>query len=92
MPVSQEWVDRAKVVRIEDELARRRIPLKGRGRHLNGPCPKCGGDDRFWVDKAKRRFGCRHCHQRGGDVIDLVQWLDGSGFVEARDYLTGRMP
>src|SRR3990167_7590629 len=41
-----------------------------------GPCPKCGGDDRFHV-KAKSFF-CRHCFPLpGGDAIQFVQWRGG---------------
>jgi hypothetical protein len=79
---------RAKSVRIEDEIARRAVHLKGR-RHLCGPCPRCGGYDRFWVDKFKQKFGCRHCHPRSGDVIDLVRFLDGRSFGESIDTLVG---
>lgn len=46
-----------------------------------GPCPRCGGEDRFHVKGA--RFYCRQCNPRGGDIIDFVQWLDGCTFVEA---------
>jgi hypothetical protein len=82
---------RAKAVRVEDEIARRGVRLKGR-RHLFGPCPKCGGDDRFWVNKVKQKFGCRQCRPRSGDVIDLVQFLDGRSFGEAIDTLVGERP
>lgn len=46
-----------------------------------GPCPRCGGTDRFHVKD--ERFYCRQCLPRGGDVIDFVQWLHGVGFREA---------
>jgi hypothetical protein len=40
--------DRARAVRLEDEIARRGIELKWQGKELIGACPRCGGDDRFW--------------------------------------------
>jgi DNA primase len=48
---------------------------------LTGPCPKCGGDDRFVVTDGAPRgvWFCNQCHppQEGKrhDVIDLVKWL-----------------
>ena len=44
-------IERAGAVRLEDEIARRSLKLKRVGAELIGPCPKCGGSDRFasWV-------------------------------------------
>jgi phage/plasmid primase-like uncharacterized protein len=81
-------VARAKAVRIESELARRGIRLKRAGRELVGPCPVCGGTDRFAIHLTKQIWNCRHC-ARGGDVIDLVQHLDGMSVIEAVKVLTG---
>jgi hypothetical protein len=43
-------------VRIEDELARRGVTLRGRGSERCGPCPQCGGDDRFSVNVKDQVF------------------------------------
>lgn len=57
-----------------------------------GPCPKCGGDNRFTVD-AKGWF-CRTCkpydeaHGWYG-AIDFVMWITGLDFREAVGWLTG---
>ncbi len=40
---------------------------------LAGPCPWCGGDDRFVVFKDSDRFLCRGCKPEGGDVIDFYR-------------------
>ncbi len=48
-----------------------------------GPCPCCGGEDRFHVVVPSGRFYCRQCRPRGGDVIDLVQMVHGVDFLEA---------
>ena len=40
-----------------------------------GPCPVCGGDDRFYVHD-DRGF-CRNCRPKGGDLIDWHQLIDG---------------
>lgn len=67
---------------IEEEIARRGIPLRGRGPERCGPCPVCGGTDRFSINTKKQVFHCRVC-QAGGDVIALVQHLDGCDFKAA---------
>ena len=81
-------VTAAKSVAIESELARRGIRLRRAGRELVGPCPVCGGTDRFAVHTGKRIWNCRGCG-RGGDVIALVQHIDGSTFRDAVKTLTG---
>ena len=52
-----------------------------------GPCPKCGGNDRFHV--TADWFFCRECHEKRGDVIEFVQWLEGCTFTEACNRLSG---
>jgi Toprim domain/CHC2 zinc finger len=80
-------IDAAKATRIEDEVARRGIKLVGRGERV-GPCPVCGGRDRFSINVAKQVWNCRGC-ARGGDVVDLVQHLDGVDFKAAVVTLAG---
>ena len=48
---------------------------------MAGPCPKCGGDDRFHCQADW--FFCRQCHEKRGDAIELLQWLNGLSFLEA---------
>ena len=78
----------ARAVLIEDEISRRGIRLIGRGVDKYGPCPVCGGTDRFSINTRKGLFNCRKCCV-GGDVIALVQHLDGCDFPTAIDILTG---
>src|SRR4051794_17220724 len=88
MPAAfDNWIARARAVRIEDEIARRGIELRGKIERV-GPCPKCGGTDRFAVNTTKGLWNCRQCNV-GGDVIELVQHLDGVDFVGACNRLTG---
>ena len=89
-PKTDIGTERAHGMRIEDELARRGIHLRGKNERI-GPCPKCGGDDRFSINVAKQVFNCRGC-ETGGDVIDLVQFLDGVDFVTARNLLSKDQP
>ena len=54
------------------------------GEHA-GPCPWCGGRDRFrvWPNAgAHGRFWCRQCG-RSGDTLTLLQELDGLSFEAA---------
>jgi hypothetical protein len=88
---SDAWVEQARSVPIEDELARRGIKLSRRGSELIGPCPRCGGDDRFGANIAKQIFNCRGCGAKG-DVIDLVQHLDSCDFIRATTTLAGERP
>jgi DNA primase len=52
-----------------------------------GPCPKCGGDDRFHVKRDW--FFCRQCHEKRGDAIAFLQWAGGLGFQDACAALSG---
>ena len=78
----------ARAVPIEDEISRRGIRLTGRGADRYGPCPVCGGTDRFSINTRKGVFHCRRCGV-GGDVIALVRHLDGCDFPTAVGILNG---
>jgi DNA primase len=77
----EDLISIARSVRVEEEVSRRGIRLKGRIDRA-GPCPHCGGRDRFSINLKKQVFNCRGC-QRGGDVIELVQFLDDLDFRQA---------
>jgi hypothetical protein len=53
--IRAELLERARSVRLEDEVPRRGISVKGRTERV-GPCPKCGGRDRFSIEVANRRI------------------------------------
>jgi putative DNA primase/helicase len=92
-PVSaafDDWVAKARTIKIEDEIARRGVKLNG-GIDRCGSCPKCGGDDRFSINVKKQVFHCRGC-DTGGDVIALVEHLDDCDFISACTKLTGEPP
>lgn len=67
------------------------LGLKRVGAELVGPCPTCGGDDRFAISPKKGVFHCRGCGAKG-DVIALAQFLDGVDFAHAVETLTGEPP
>ena len=81
-------LEEARAIRIEDEAARRGIKLRGVNER-SGPCPACGGEDRFSINIKKQLWNCRGC-QTGGDVIALVRHLDGVSFEDALEMLAGR--
>ena len=85
--IPSDLIQHAEAVRIEDEVERRGIKLVGRVDRC-GPCPQCGGKDRFSINVRKQVFLCRGCAARG-NVIALVRFLDGCGFHEALERLTG---
>ncbi|MEF2553237.1 DNA primase [Aurantimonas sp. A2-1-M11] len=62
--------------------------LRGRTERT-GPCPVCGGTDRFGINLAKQVFLCRQSGAAGG-VINLVRYLDGVDFKTACEILVGR--
>lgn len=51
------------------------------GREMAGPCPMCGGEDRFRV--RGDRWYCRGCSPRWRDVIDYLRERDGIGYRAA---------
>jgi len=68
------------------DLIRRDTPLRKVGHEYHGPCPWCGGRDRFTVWPERRRWWCRGCAEHG-DAIGYVRLRDGLGFVEACEAL-----
>jgi len=59
------------------------------GGEYAGPCPFCGGVDRFHVVPMTGRWYCRRCTPRGGDAIDYVQRREQVAFPEAIAFLAG---
>jgi DNA primase len=54
------------------------------GGEYHGPCPFCGGTDRFrvWPHQTPPRFWCRQC-ERSGDAIAYVRYRSDATFPEA---------
>jgi phage/plasmid primase-like uncharacterized protein len=65
--------------------------LKRLGNEHVGPCPKCGGRDRFSVNTKKQVFNCRGCGV-GGDAIELVRHVLDCNFTDALDFVGGERP
>jgi DNA polymerase I-like protein with 3'-5' exonuclease and polymerase domains len=68
-------------------MERRGTPLRQEGKWACGPCPKCGGDDRFRVvfngEKGREFFSCRQCGVKGDD-IQFLRDFEGMDFRTAK--------
>lgn len=88
-PIPQDVVDQAKRENCLELAQSRGCELKRKGARENehaGPCPACGGTDRFVV--ADSWFLCRGCHPAKGDAVALAQHLGlADSFVAAVRYL-----
>ena len=89
--IPDHMIERARATRLESVIERRGIKLHGQAKHRAnqyGPCPACGGVDRFSINTKKRLFFCRGCGAKG-DAIALVRFLDGVDFRTAVETLCG---
>ena len=57
----------------------------------HGPCPKCGGKDRFRFDDKDGRgtWYCNQCEPHSGDGLQLVRNIRGCSFREALELVAG---
>jgi hypothetical protein len=85
--IPADLIEAARRTRIEDILERYGVRLRGKIDRC-GPCPVCGGDDRFGANTKKQVFNCRQCGAKG-DVIALTQFLDDCDFATAIETLSG---
>jgi hypothetical protein len=89
MSLPAEAIDCARQVDILPTAQRFVILKHVAANEWAGPCPSCGGDNRFAVNARKQVFNCRGCGARGG-VIDLVMLALGIGFAQAVNELAGQ--
>jgi len=87
-----DWMREAKARTIAEVYAMLGIPnMKKDGMHsVAGPCPVCGGKDRFWINFAKNKYGCRGCQPKNGHQIGLVMHVRGIGFKDACHFIIGK--
>lgn len=90
------FCDDARAVPLERVLALVGAQLKGNRVTQAGPCPVCGGRDRFSVNLRKNIWYCRQAGF-GGDALDLAHyWLmgranpTGDEFMAACAFVLGR--
>lgn len=77
--VLDEFIADARAVDLETvaKLSGVNVRRKGTGKvrsneELSGPCPRCGGTDRFSINYGKGLWNCGHLGGAGGDGIALV--------------------
>jgi ribosomal protein L37AE/L43A len=85
----REWIERARRADILGVARNLGAWLRRSGGEHVGPCPVCGGKDRFSVNVKKQLWNCRGCG-KGGDTIALVRHVDGVTFAQAVERLTGQ--
>jgi phage/plasmid primase-like uncharacterized protein len=86
----REWIERARradILLVAQKLGARLKRIAAN--EYAGPCPRCGGTDRFSVNTKKRVFNCRSNDESGGDVIDMVRYVTGCSFIEACEFING---
>jgi Toprim domain len=83
-----EVIARARATDIADVAGRLGTKLKRvASAERAGPCPACGGVDRFSINVKRHVFNCRGFG--GGDVIAMTQHALGSDFLAAVEFITG---
>jgi hypothetical protein len=88
MMIGADDIDRARLVPISSLLAG--LELRREGKELVGPCPQCGGSDRFQVNVRKGEFLCRQClPKRGGGPVSFVMFVHRVDFPRAIEILIG---
>lgn len=90
MTAREDWIDRARSVSLVEAARELGAKLKGRG-EMVGPCPRCGGKDRFSINTKKGVWNCRGS-EGGGDAISLVMHCEQVPFLAAVERLTGEPP
>src|SRR5262245_3881600 len=86
----EEWRALVDAARGSDMLALAQAHgarLRRSAQEWVGPCPRCGGHDRFAINRRKNVFNCRGCG-KGGGPIDLEMLLGDCDFIEAVRRLT----
>ena len=79
----------AKLIPIADVAERLGVGgLRRTGAEMVGPCPVCGGRDRFGINVQSGVFLCRKC-DRGGDGLELVRFVLACDFRAALAHLVG---
>jgi hypothetical protein len=88
--IPAEAIDRAAqadILAVAHDLGARLKRVGAASPEYYGPCPHCGGVDRFSLNVRKQVWNCRGC-DKGGRVIDLLIHVDGLTFVDAIETLT----
>ncbi len=85
--IIDEFIARARAITVAEAAVL--CGFRVGAREHSGPCPACGGRDRFSINARKQVFNCRGCNAAGGDGIGLMALVRGldlgarAGFLEA---------
>lgn len=85
--ISLSSLDRARNVSLVEAAGLLGLKLPRTGEYA-GPCPTCGGRDRFAINPHKGVWNCRGAGG-GNDAIGLVEHVRGVDFRGAVEFLTG---
>lgn len=94
-PEFKLWIEKARAGSMETAIALSGFrPNKGceRAKERTGPCPACGGRDRFGVNVIRRKFNCRGCKAKGNNALTLALHGGRIGFLEACERLAMEPP
>lgn len=88
----QQMIDQARATDLVQLVSRYTQLRRKTTGEWAGPCPKCGGEDRFTVDASG--WFCRTCHPYDPahgwyGAIDFVMWITSLDFKGAVGFLTG---
>jgi hypothetical protein len=86
-PAVDDWIARAREVPLDQAATLAGAKLR-KGTEKVGPCPMCGGTDRFSVNLSKGVWNCRGA-EGGNDSIGLVTHATGRSFLQCVELLTG---
>lgn len=86
----ERWRDEAKAADPVAYVTGLGYRLMRQGAEWIGPCPRCGGRDRFSINPRRGVFNCRGFG--GGDIIDMVMHIEDCDLLAACEKLTGRPP
>jgi DNA primase len=77
---------------LSSDTSLRKVAATYGGEYV-GPCPWCGGEDRFrvWPDTDPPRYWCRVCERRG-DAIQYLRDREGLTFRQACERLGKPLP
>jgi hypothetical protein len=82
------------VIDIVEQHTKLKKVASTKGGEWQGPCPWCGGKNRFHVwpqqNAGQGTYWCRSCG-KGGDAIQFLRDFEGKTFKEACDYLNIKM-
>lgn len=78
---------------IDDVAEKLGLAMDEKSGWMSGPCPVCGGEDRFNINVDDGGFFCRKgCEAKGSGPIDLVMVVKRKKFLEAVGWLFGDLP